>query len=237
MRPLTVLVVSNTPLFRAGVAHALAADDGLRLLETAPEPEGQARTNGREPVDVVLVEADGTPEEVGMQIAHLQRLAPKAGILVLSAAEDVQHTVAAFSAGARGFARITTLLPEQLRAGVRAVGTGGWWMCPETTAVLVDRLLSLRPHLDDLLRSGGMPSLLSKREQQVLELVAQGASNKEIAAALYLSQNTVKTYLRRVFEKLQVSDRREAAEKAFRGRRTDASSSREPLGSMARTAS
>ncbi len=237
MRPLTVLVVSNTPLVRAGVAHALAADQGLRLLEASQEQEGQPRANGREPVDVILVEADGSPEEVSVEVARLQRLAPKAGILVLSSAEEVQHTVAAFSAGARGFARIARLLPDQLCAGVRAVGTGGWWMCPETTAALVTRLLSLRPQLDDLLRTGGMPSLLSKREQQVLELVAQGASNKEIATTLYLSENTVKTYLRRVFEKLQVSDRREAAEKAFHGHRTASAAVREPLDRMARTAS
>jgi|DewCreStandDraft_2_1066082.scaffolds.fasta_scaffold00290_61 DNA-binding NarL/FixJ family response regulator len=237
MRPLTVLVVSNTPLFRAGVAHALGADQNLRLLEGLEALEGSPRATDRDAIDVILVEADGTSDDLSVQIAHLQRLAPKAGILVLSNGDDLQHTVAAFGAGARGFARIPTLLPDQLRAGVRAVGAGSWWMCPETTALLVSRLLALRPHLDDLLRTGGAHGLLSKREQQVLELVAQGASNKEIAAALYLSENTVKTYLRRIFEKLQVDGRREAVEKVFHTPRPPSSPAREPVDRLARTAS
>jgi ATP/maltotriose-dependent transcriptional regulator MalT len=84
---------------------------------------------------------------------------------------------------------------------------------------------------------GGAHGLLSKREQQVLELVAQGASNKEIAAALYLSENTVKTYLRRIFEKLQVDGRREAVEKVFHTPRPPSSPAREPVDRLARTAS
>jgi DNA-binding NarL/FixJ family response regulator len=136
--------------------------------------------------------------------------APK--VLVLTTFDSDEHVYEAMRAGASGFL-LKTAPPDQLIAGVRAVMAGDALLAPEITRRLVEGFIRRPP------RCAGPPpelSELSARELEVLRLIAEGRSNAEIAAALYLSQATVKTHVNHILTKLRLRDRVQAVALAYR---------------------
>jgi DNA-binding NarL/FixJ family response regulator len=140
-------------------------------------------------------------------IPELRRAAPRTAILVFTMHHNTAYVHEAMRAGARGYV-LKSAPKEELLAAIRALATGGGYLQPAITGTVLRRLLS------DARVAGRSP--ITAREVQILEAVADGKSNKEIAGALAIAEETVKTHLRNLFEKLGAADRAQAVAIALR---------------------
>ena len=196
-----VVVADDHPIVRSGI---------VALLQTAEDVEvvGEA-SSGLEAVDLALAL---TPDLVLMDLrmpgidgdeatARILKARPATRVLILTTYESDDSILTAIEAGASGYL-LKAAPQDEILAGVRSVARGEVALAPSIAALLVKRVKTPTP-------------TLSPRETEVLKLVAAGESNPSIAAALFVSEATVKTHLIHVFEKLDVSDRTRAVTKAM----------------------
>jgi len=199
-----VLVVDDHPLFREGVVRTLGGEPDMEIVgEATTAAEARALTAELVP-DVVLL--DITIPGGGLEAAaRIAATSPVTKIVMLTASEAEEDVLAALKAGARGYI-LKGVSGPVLTGIVRSVHAGEAYVTPSLAASLLSDM--------DRPRTGGTHSLvddLSPREKQILEEVASGASNKEIAQLLNLSEKTIKHYMTNILQKLQVRNRVEAA--------------------------
>jgi len=204
MDPLRVLIADDHTLFR----------DGLRtLLATAPETElvGEATTGEEAIARAALLQPDLIIMDLQMPIVNgieatrqIMRASPHIGILVVTMFDDDQSVFAAMRAGARGYLLKGATHDEMLRA-IRAVGGGEAIFSPAIAARLIDYFTNIRSNTPRQV----FPEL-TDREHEVLQLIAQGYKNAEIAGELVISPKTVRNHITNILSKLQVADRAEA---------------------------
>jgi DNA-binding NarL/FixJ family response regulator len=202
-----VAVVDDHPIFRDGLAALVDATPDLDLVgAVADGPEIVALVAAR-PVDVVLMDLS-LPTMSGVEAtARITSRSPAPAVLVVTMVDDDDTVVAALRAGARGYV-LKGAPGEEIVAAVRAVAAGGAvfgaGVAGQVLALTGESRTSAAADDDDL----------TERERQVLALVAEGMSNAQIARRLDLSLKTVQNYVSRILDKLQVSDRTQAALKA-----------------------
>jgi two-component system NarL family response regulator len=194
-RKIRVLVVDDHPLVRVGLRTVINAESDMEVVAEAGDgPSAIASYTELKP-DITLMDLR-MPGMSGPEIiTQIRALAPDANVIVLTTYDADEDVYRAVQAGARGYLLKGTFAEGMLDA-IRHVNAGRRLMAPEVAARLADRVSS--------------PSLTA-REVTVLELVAKGMSNREIGAALFLSEDTIKTHLRRIYAKMGVGDRTEAA--------------------------
>jgi DNA-binding NarL/FixJ family response regulator len=207
-----VLVVDDHPLFRDALAALVRSLPDLEIAGLAsdgPEAIELAAAGG---VDVVLMDLN-LPTMSGVEAtAQIAALPAAPAVLVVTMVDDDDTVVTALRAGARGYA-LKGASGEELAAAVRTVAAGGAVFGAGVAAqVLALTSASPRP------REPAGADELTDREREVLGLLAEGRSNKQIALTLGLSLKTVQNYVSRILEKLQVSDRTQAALAARRRR-------------------
>jgi len=199
----SVLIADDDDLMRAGLAAVLSSDTSVDVVGMASTGRQAVERTLRLAPDVVLMDVR-MPDLDGIAAAReLSRVAPNTHVLVLTTFEQDDYILASLRAGASGFLLKRTP-PEQLISAVHTVAEGAALLSPSVTRRLIDHLprqptpdeTALR-RLDDLTR----------REREVLELVARGLSNAEIATALTVEESTVKTHVKRIFGKLNLRDR------------------------------
>jgi DNA-binding NarL/FixJ family response regulator len=208
-----VLIVDDDDLMRAGLAAVLSTDATIEVV-------GEA-ANGREAVDLVSLDSPDVvlmdvrmPELDGIAAtAALARTAPSTKILILTTFDEDELVFAALRSGASGFLLKRTR-PEDLVAAVHTVAGGEALLSPSVTRRVIDRManeerLDAAPRSPDRLRAELLDEL-TPREREVLELIAKGLSNSEIAGALVVEESTVKTHVKRVLMKLGLRDRIQA---------------------------
>lgn len=207
---LRVLVVDDHELFRGGLV-GLLEERGIRVVGEAALAVDAIRLAGELNPDVILMDLN-MPGMSG--IAATQQLTAAAAlsrVLVLTVVADEQHVIDALLAGACGYllkdARI-----DQIIDGIRAAARGESLISPRVASQLVRRLRA-----PDEIEPGLSGAELTPREREVLELLARGMDNLEIAGALHLSQHTVKNHVSSILVKLQVENRIQAAVRAVRG--------------------
>lgn len=204
MEPLRVLIADDHPLFR----HGLSA-----LLNTSPDFEviGEA-TSGEEVItmaaalqpDVILMDIH-MPGINGIEATrHILHTSPTIRILIITMFEDDASVFTAMRAGARGY-MLKDAQKADMLAAIRAVGRGEAIFSPTIATRLIDFFAAPRPTISPQ----AFPEL-TDREREILDLIAKGYNNTEIATRLVLSQNTVRNYVSNVFSKLQVADRAQA---------------------------
>jgi len=203
----TVLVVDDDALMRAGLRAVLASDDGIAVVgEAADGSEAIAQARALRP-DVVLMDVR-MPGLDGIS-ATREVLAASDGVrvVILTTFEQDDYVFGALRAGASGFL-LKRARPEELLAAVHAVAAGDSLLSPSVTRTVIDRLARTAPS-DGAGGDAGSAALdeLTPREFEVLELLARGLSNAEIAAALFVEESTVKTHVKRVLTKLRLRDR------------------------------
>lgn len=192
-----VMIVDDHPIVRAGLRALLSTDDRILVV-------GEAE-NGRQAVtaysvytpDVVLMDLRMPELDGADATARLLAAEPAVKVLVLTTYDGDTDIVRAVESGAVGYLLKDTP-GETLIDAVLAAARGETVLAPPIAAKLVSRLRTPEP------------PALSRREVEVLQAVAQGMSNPEIAAALFIAETTVKTHLLRVFTKLDVDDRTRA---------------------------
>ncbi len=211
MDPIRVMLVDDHMLFRRGVAELLRdqpdfevvgeASNGLEAIERARELMPDVIL-----MDIYMPGCDGLRATRAITTEM-----PYARIVILTVSEEDASLFEAIKVGARGYL-LKRIAPEELYDMVRAAARGEAPISPRTASRLVDefaRLAERAPARD--LTMG-----LSPREQQVLSLVAEGLSNKQIGARLFISENTVRNHLRNILDKLHLHTRVEAVAFAVR---------------------
>lgn len=209
-----VAVCDDQALVRTGYATIFAAQPGLTVVGQAADGAEAVRLARRERPDVVVMDVrmpvlDGI--EATRQLAG-PGVPDPVKVLVVTTFNLDEYVYEALKAGASGFLLKDTQ-PAQLVDGVRAVAAGDTLLAPQVTRQLIGRYAGRvrpGPHRDQRIGT------LAPRELEVLRLIAQGRSNAEIAAALVISAETVKTYVSRIFTKLDLRDRVQAVILAYR---------------------
>ncbi len=202
----TAMVVDDHPLVRESMVARLRAMGASDVVEAASIAEAKARARTG-PRDLAVLDL-GLPDGSGVDLVQQLRAAGWARIVVLSAADDPYSVRAAFVAGAQGYL-LKTASPVIVADGVRQVLGGGVYADPSVASLLAAGLRGNGP-------SDGGLSDLSGREIEVIKLVSDGKSNKEIGDELGLSALTVKSHLARIARKLGTGDRAEMVALAMR---------------------
>jgi two-component system, NarL family, nitrate/nitrite response regulator NarL len=206
---ISILVADDHPLFREGVVHSLAAEPDFDVVGQASCGEDALRLACDLVPDVVMLDIT-MPGWGGIVTAEKIRAAcPAAKVLMLTVAEDEDKLLASFKAGARAYVLKGVSAHELVRV-VRSVAQGEVYVTPSLAAgILVTLSRSTVPQ--DPLEG------LTERESEILKLVVQGLTNREIGDRLHLSEKTIKHYITNILEKLHVRSRMEAAMLAVRG--------------------
>jgi DNA-binding NarL/FixJ family response regulator len=199
-----VLVVDDHPVVRHGLVSMLRWERDMEIVgEAADGEDAIAQILATRP-DVVLLDLR-LPLRSGVDVMrHIRAEMPSVRFLVLTTYDTDSYISPALAAGAQGYL-LKDAAPDELARAVRAVMQGGVTLEPEIAARVLERLAEGEPVEE-----------LSARELDVLQLLVDGATNRAIAARLHLSENTVKTYLSRIFTKLDVQSRSEAVSVALR---------------------
>jgi DNA-binding NarL/FixJ family response regulator len=212
--PLRVLLIDDHDVFRHGLAQLLR-DEGLDVVAEASGGEAGVRLAGELAPDVVLMDLSMP----GMDGVTATRAIAAAGgdppaVVVLTLSDDDGSMLDALLAGAAGYVLKDALL-EQIVAAVQAAAAGDAVIPPRVAPELLRRLRAAEPAPDA--RAGGDDAVaLSEREHEVLRLIVDGRDNAAIAAALFISPNTVKSHVASIFAKLSVESRLQASVQALR---------------------
>ncbi|HWM74609.1 MAG TPA: response regulator transcription factor [Nocardioides sp.] len=209
--PVRVLVVDDQELFRRGLTMLLAVEPGIEVVgEAGDGVEGTALAESAAP-DVVLLDVR-MPKRSGIEAClAIKEGVPSAKIIMLTVSDEEADLYEAVKSGASGYLLKDSSIEEVAQA-VRVVADGQSLISPSMAIKLIDEFKQMsKPE-----KAAGPGLRLTERELDVLRLVAQGHSNKEIAARLYISENTVKNHVRNMLEKLQLHSRMEAVMYAVR---------------------
>jgi two-component system nitrate/nitrite response regulator NarL len=207
--PVRLMVVDDHTLFRRGLVALLAADSSLAVVGEASDAGEAVRKAGALSPDVILLD-NHLPGVTGIQaLPGLKEAAPAARIILLTVSEDEQDLQAALRAGAHGYL-LKTIEGDLLAASIHRAMRGEPVVSSEMTGKLVTAFQSAASPAAAPSRSDPLAQL-SPREQEVLQQIARGASNKEIARALSIAETTVKIHVQHILRKLDLTSRVQAA--------------------------
>jgi DNA-binding NarL/FixJ family response regulator len=208
-----ILIVDDEALVRGGMRMILEAQADLDVVGEAEDGRAALRQAQELQPDVVLMDIR-MPHLDGLETTRrlLGGAGPHPRVVMLTTFDLDEYVYEAIRAGASGFL-LKSAPPRELVRGVRAVMEGDALLAPAITRRLLDRFVERPPRA-----AGPPPELadLSARELDVLRLMAEGHSNAEIAAALFLSEATVKTHVNHILTKLRLRDRVQAVALAYR---------------------
>ncbi len=205
MTPLRLIIVDDHPVVRTGLRHLFETGEGFAVVAEAADGALAVEAVERERPDVVLMDLQMPVMDGVEAIRRIRELPSPPPILVLTTYDSDVQILAAIEAGAAGYL-LKDAERETLFASVRSAAAGGSPIAPTVAARLIRHLGG---------RTGTSPEPLTTRELEVIALVARGASNREIARDLRVSEATVKTHLLHIFEKLGVGDRTSAVTTAL----------------------
>ncbi len=213
--PIRILIVDDHPFFRQGVRLFLESLKGFVLAGEAESGDQALQIAGNQEVDVVLMDL-AMPGMDGISATEaLLKVNPALGILVLTSFGNEEKIKQAIAAGASGYC-LKDAPPEELTTAINAVAAGGTYLgrgiTPKVLTHAFDRhekkAEGEMPQPD---HAGNLFAELTRRELEVLEKLAVGLGNKEIARELYVSEKTVKTHVANILSKLDVKTRTQAA--------------------------
>ncbi|MFC2003138.1 response regulator [Chloroflexota bacterium] len=214
MNPIKVLVVDDHALVRRGIISVLAGEDNLEVVGEASDGlEAIEKAKETHP-DIIVMDLN-MPRFSGLDATQaLQAEMPQVSVLIFTISDSEADLFSAMKFGARGYLLKETT-PEELVYAISYVAQGGVLVSPLMATKLLNEFRSMGTGAK-IETSEEAPSELSLREVEALKLVAQGLTNKQIGASLYISENTVKTHLRNIMEKLHLTNRSQAAAYAFK---------------------
>jgi DNA-binding NarL/FixJ family response regulator len=198
-----VLIADDDDLMRAGLVELLSGDPSIEIVgeaSTGREAVERARRLGP---DVVLMDVR-MPDLDGIEATReLTRAARDTSVLILTTFEQDDYVFGALRAGASGFLLKRTR-PEELIAAVHTIAAGDSLLSPSVTRRVIDRMAQQpTPELNAQAKLGE----LTPREREVLQLIARGLSNREIAAALVVEESTIRTHVKAILTKLELRNR------------------------------
>lgn len=206
-----LLVVDDVPLFRAGLASALK-DAGFDVIAQAGNADGAVSAAEEYQPDLVLLDIL-MPGLSGLEVVEkIGTVAPGARVVLLTASESEEDLLVGIKAGAQGY--VTKDAPfDDLVSALNSVENGGAAISPNMAGKLLDVTRQFLRHQELLL---SRKPVLTGRELEVLQLVAQGQTSRDVGRLLYISENTVKNHIRNILDKLGLHSRNEAVLYAVR---------------------
>lgn len=202
-----VLVVDHSDLVRSGIRAVLVDQPTVTVIGEVADAAEAVAAAARDRPDVVLMDG-GLPARGGYEAtAIIRRECPATAIVMLSSLEDAGHALDAFARGAHGYLS-RDVSQSELVAAIHRAAAGETSVDPVLGARLLQALAARSP-------ATSLPDGLTRRELDVLRLLASGRSNKEIASSLVVAVGTVKVHIERILGKLGASNRSEAAIRAI----------------------
>ncbi|MCV4231878.1 response regulator transcription factor [Virgibacillus sp. LDC1] len=209
-----LLIADDHAMVRRGLQVFLASQPDIEMVGEAANGEETLETAKHLNPDVVLMDLN-MPILNGIDTtARLKKEQPHIKVIVLTSFIDYDHVLPAIRAGARGYL-LKDIEPEDLVAAIRRVNEGQVELHPDAAGLLMTHVTS-PAGADETSASGHQEEAaqldkLTRREQEVLQLIASGMNNREISEALYITEKTVKTHVSHLLDKLGVADRTQAA--------------------------
>lgn len=198
-----LVIVDDHPVVRGGLRDTFAGIDDITVVGEAGNGIDGVERATHLAADVVLMDLRMPGGGGVTATAMLQEERPEARVLILTTFDDEDDVLRAIEAGATGYL-LKDALPEELEQAVRAAARGESVLAPSATRHLVRQVRRAD--------SGA----LTDREKQVLQMVADGSSNKAAAAALFIGEASIKTHLQHIYDKLGVRDRAAAVAEGYR---------------------
>jgi len=208
--PIRVLLADDHPLFRKGIASLLSAEPGFEVLGEAPNGR-VALEKARELMPDVILMDISMPEMNGLEATRrIKEEIPYVRIVILTVSDEDQNVFEAIKSGAQGYL-LKKIEPQTLFNTLRRAVEGE----APVSGIMATKLLA---EFSRQTRRASQPPApaLSEREKEVLTHIAQGKTNKDIAASLSIAENTVKNHLKNILEKLHLENRVQAATYALR---------------------
>lgn len=207
-----VLIVDDQRLMREGLRTLLELEDDLAVVGEAESGEACVRAFAEMQPDVVLMDVR-MPGVDGVEATRrIHSHWPDARVIILTTFDDDVYVFEGLRAGAQGYL-LKAISGDELAHAIRTVAAGGALIDPAVTRKVVAEFARLAPPARAV--DAGLAEPLAEREVEILRLVAQGLSNREIAQRLFLAEGTVKNYVTAILQKIGVRDRTQAA---LRGR-------------------
>jgi len=200
-----IILADSQAIYRVGIRKIFAVEDDLRVVAQADSMESLQAAIQRHPSDVVLLEGNllaGTTNAV----PELLKLAPGIKLIVQTVATDENHTVELYRRGVRGIIS-RSISPDLLVRCVRRISAGETWIDNKSVTWVID---AYRAQAAALVNPRNQAKL-SPKEMAIITCITQGKRNKEIAFQLGTTEQVIKNYLRKIYDKLGVSDRLELA--------------------------
>jgi DNA-binding NarL/FixJ family response regulator len=204
--PVGVLIVDDDKLMRAGLRAVLSSDDEIAVVGEAGDGRAAIDSARRLAPDVVLMDVRMPSMDGITATREVLRVAPDVRVVIVTTFEEDDYVFGALSAGASGFLLKRTG-PEELIAAIHTVAEGEALLSPSVTRRVIERMAH-EPTLGQ--PDDGRLEELTGRERDVLELIAAGLTNAEIAERLGIEESTVKTHVKRILMKLALRDRVQA---------------------------
>jgi len=208
--PLKVALVEDDIAFQNSFAAAVAETGDMQLVGMAQNvAQAKALLSG-DPLDVLVVDL-GLPDGSGIDVIRAAHAAwPQCGIMVSTTFADEKHVIASIEAGAAGYL-LKDSSAEKIADEIRALHAGGSPISPRIARQILLRFRPPEPEpLQPEVAASPLASPLSPREREALELITKGFSYDEIADLMQVSRNTVMTFVRRIYQKLEVHSKAEA---------------------------
>ncbi len=213
MPPIRVLIVDDHTLFRKGLISLLQEQKGITVVGEARDGEEGIRLARTLKPDVILMDVQ-MPNRNGIQATEaIREFLPEARIIMLTVSEQDEDLFSAVKAGARGYL-IKNVEPEQLIEAIHRLIQGEAVVTHSMASRLLTEFSNIAKKIDAPRGPGLNP--LTAREKEILQLLAKGDTNKEIANTLCISEHTVKIHLKHILKKLHMNNRLQAAVYAYR---------------------
>lgn len=207
-----VMVVDDHAVTRHGVVLLCNAAEGIEVVGEASDGQEAVERISRIMPDVVLMDVD-MPRRDGISATReIRQLHPSIGVVVLTVHEDQETIFEAIKAGASGYLPKSASLDEIQRA-VKAVATGGSFLDPVQARKLLHQF---NRYADETKAAADIYYLLTGREREILALLAEGKTSRQIATQLVISERTVNTHIGNIYRKLHVNNRVDAVREAMR---------------------
>lgn len=212
MAPTKVVIADDHTLFREGIKKMLSLEKDILVVGEAARGDEVAKLVERAKPDVLLLDLKMPRGDIVQTLLEVKDINPPTKVLVLTAFSEDENILNAAKGGARGYVLKGIDFPTLLRA-IKTVQSGGLWIDKDLPAadafeeIAQDQLKDI----SDSVYANDAIKMLTRRELEILRLVAEGLTNEEIGKKIFISEKTVKTHLTNIFDKLKVNNRFKAA--------------------------